>query len=61
MFRVVVDEHILAVRQQVRLNVRRRPNGNLKAAHVSRVAGIFQAILIALEKTLHVVATKNGI
>ena len=53
--RVVMDEHVLGVGQQVGLNIGRGANGDLEAAHIARVASVFQAVLIALQKALHVI------
>ena len=55
MFWIIVNEHILRVGQQVCLNVWRCPNSDLKTAHIARVACIFEAILIALQKAFHVI------
>ena len=48
---VVVDEHVLGeAEQRGRVHVEAGGHRHLEAAHVSRVAGILQAVLVTLQK-----------
>ena len=51
MLAVVVDEHVLGeAEQRGRVHVEAGGHRHLEAAHVPRVAGILQAVLVTLQK-----------
>ena len=54
-FWIVVNEHIFGVRQKIRLDIWSRTNCYLETAHVSRISGVFEAILIAFQETFYVI------
>ena len=57
---VVVDEHVLAEAEQAgRVHVQGGRHRDLEPAHVPRVAGIFKAILIALQEELQLEPERN--
>ena len=52
MFRVVVNEHVLRDCEKRLLETDARRDGNLEAAHVTWVARVLQAVLVALHEEL---------
>ena len=57
---VVVDEHVLAEAEQAGgVHVQGAGNRDLEPSHVPRVAGIFKAILIALQEELQLEPERN--
>ena len=58
--RVVVDEHVLGGDERlVGVEVEGGRDGHLEAPHVPRVAGVLQAVLVALQEELQIVAEKE--
>lgn len=54
-----MDKHVVRDGQQVALHALVERDDHLKPAHVPRIAGILQAVLVALEKELEKESAKK--
>lgn len=60
MLAVVVDEHLVGEDVRVAsVDVGGGADGHLEAAHVTRVAGVLQAVLVAFQEKLQSVSEKG--